>query len=150
MKATIGELKYDTVKTKLIKIFSDTSDVPTSELTNLNIVLKILSIKIKNSLENPHVAQTIITILSSIETETKSYKKKIPYQTPRYLQRTLTQPQSNNRNWRIAKQEITRRPQSKQGKNLLGRYGNPTKCTICHSINHWTQNCPDKENENTL
>ena len=76
MKATIGELKYDTVKTKLIKIFSDTSDVPTSELTNLNIVLKILSIKTKNSLENPHVAQTIITILSSIETETKSYKKK--------------------------------------------------------------------------
>ena len=37
VKATIGELKYDIVKTKLIKSFSDTSDVPTSELTNLNI-----------------------------------------------------------------------------------------------------------------
>ena len=38
--------------------------------------MKILIIKTKNSLQNPHVAQTIITILSSIETETKSYKKK--------------------------------------------------------------------------
>ena len=27
--------------------------------------------------------------------------------------------------------------------------GNPTKCAICHSINHWAQNCPDRENENT-
>ena len=37
VKATIGELKYDIVKTKLIKTFSDTSDVPTSELSNLKI-----------------------------------------------------------------------------------------------------------------
>ena len=34
--------------------------------------------------------------------ETKPYKKKT-YQTPRCLQRTPTQPQSNNINWRIAK-----------------------------------------------
>ena len=37
VKATIGELKYETVKTKLVKIFSDISEVPTSNLNNLNI-----------------------------------------------------------------------------------------------------------------
>ena len=65
------------------------------------------------------------------------------YHTPRYLQQQL-----NNLYWRIAKQEPTKRPQSKQAKNPLDRYGNPTKCAICHSINHWAQNCLDRENEN--
>ena len=37
VKATIGELKYDIVKTKLTKIFSDTNEVPTSDFNNLNI-----------------------------------------------------------------------------------------------------------------
>ena len=37
VKATIGELKYDTVKIKLTKIFSDTNEVPTADLNNLNI-----------------------------------------------------------------------------------------------------------------
>ena len=60
------------------------------------------------------------------------------------------QQQSNNPNWRIAKQVPTRRPQSKQGKYLLDGYGNPTKHAICHSFNHWAQNCLDRENENTF
>ena len=52
--------------------------------------------------------------------EIKSYKKKKKTDhTPRYLQRTSTQQQSYNPNWRIAKQECTRRPKSKQGKNPL-------------------------------
>ena len=37
VKATIDELKYDTVKIKLTKIFSDTNEVPTADLNNLNI-----------------------------------------------------------------------------------------------------------------
>ena len=37
VKATNDELKFDIIKTRLIKIFSDTSNIPTSELTNLNI-----------------------------------------------------------------------------------------------------------------
>ena len=24
------------------------------------------------------------------------------------------------------------------------------KCAICHNINQWAQNCPDRENENTF
>ena len=37
MKATITELKYDSVKSKLIKIFSENSEVPTRELNDINI-----------------------------------------------------------------------------------------------------------------
>ena len=76
-------------------------------------------IRIKYSLHNPNKAQTITMILSSTKTEkpshthTHTHTKKIPYQNRRYLQQTPTQQQSNNPNWRIAKQELTRRPQSK-------------------------------------
>ena len=84
-------------------------------------MVKILIIRTKKSLQNPIVAQTF-TILSSRETEKSSHtkkKKKKTDHTPRYLQRTSTQQQSYNPNWRIAKQECTRRPKSKQGKNPL-------------------------------
>ena len=37
VKATITELKYDSVKSKLIRIFSDNSDVPTPELNDIHI-----------------------------------------------------------------------------------------------------------------
>ena len=37
VKATITELKYDSVKSKLIKIFSDNSDAPTPELNDIHI-----------------------------------------------------------------------------------------------------------------
>ena len=30
-----------------------------------------------------------------------------------------------------------------KGKNPLDHYGNVTKCTICESINHWADACPD-------
>ena len=37
VKATITELKYDSVKTKLVKIFSDNTEVPISEFNEMNI-----------------------------------------------------------------------------------------------------------------
>ena len=37
VKATITELKYDSVETKLAKIFSDNTEVPISEFNEMNI-----------------------------------------------------------------------------------------------------------------
>lgn len=37
VKATITELKYDSVKSKLIKIFSDNNDIPTPDFNNMHI-----------------------------------------------------------------------------------------------------------------
>ena len=61
----------------------------------------------------------------------------------------FTQQSPQNPNWGTHKQENIRKLPIKRGKNPLDRYGNPTKCAICHSINHWTQNCSDRESQNT-
>ena len=68
---------------------------------------------------------------------------------PRQLQRPFTQQSPQNPNCRAHKRENIRKSPIKRSKNPLNRYGNPTKCAICHSINHWAQNCPDRESENT-
>ena len=160
VKATNDELKFDIVKTRLIKIFSDTSDIPTSELTNLNIkpeptfhaqnhlVDQSPMYKLDNVEHFDYQKQEFPTespcgtyyysdtFFNRNRIQAIQKKKKKPYQTPRYLQRTPTQPQSNNSNCRIANEELTGRPQSKLGKNPLDRFGNPMKCAICHNINH--------------
>ena len=61
----------------------------------------------------------------------------------------FTQQSPQNPNWRTHKQENIRKLSIKRGKNPLDRYSNPTKCAICHSINLWAQNCPDRESKNT-
>ena len=37
---------------------------------------------------------------------------------------------------------------TRRGKNPLDRQGNITQCNYCYSINHWIENCPDKNEEN--
>ena len=61
----------------------------------------------------------------------------------------FTQLWPQNPNWGTHKQENIRKLPLKRGKNPLDRYGNPTKCAICHSINHGAQNCSDRESQNT-
>ena len=49
-------------------------------------------------------------------------------------------------NWRYSKPGSPPvHPQTRsKGKNPLTRFGTQSTCRICHSINHWEQNCPDK------
>ena len=75
--------------------------------------------------------------------------KTYPNTNARQLQCPFTQQSPQNPNWRPHKQGNIRKLPIKRGKNPLDRYGNPTKCAICHSINHWAQNCPDRESKNT-
>ena len=37
-----------------------------------------------------------------------------------------------------------------KGKNPVDKYGRITRCTICDSVNHWQQECPDKTSSDTL
>ena len=32
----------------------------------------------------------------------------------------------------------------RRGRNPLDRYGRVTHCNVCYSINHWADDCPDK------
>ena len=122
------------------------------------IVRKTVIIRTKNSLQNPKVILRYQDPKHSFlnrnrekqRNQVTQKKTKILYHTPRYLKRTPTPQQSNNPNWRITKQEFTRRLQPKEGKNPLDRYGKTKKYATCHSINHWTQNLPEREKENTF
>ena len=37
---------------------------------------------------------------------------------------------------------------TKKGRNPADKYGNITQCHICCSINHWANNCPDRDLDN--
>ena len=171
VKATIGELKYETVKTKLTKIFTDTNEVPTSDFNNINIksepTFHTQNLTAEESTQNldyeehfdhhnqepyhetpyesydPDYYETYF----NRNKDNKFNRKPKAYQNTNLRQppRPFTQQSPQNLNWRTQKQK----PQTKQGKNPLDRFGNPTKCAICQSINHWAQNCPDRESENT-
>ena len=160
VKATIGKLKYDAVKIKLTKIFSDTNEVPTADLNKPNIKseptyhTQNLSAE-QISADNPdyeeqfdHSNQEFLQETSydsdycdtyfnrNKENKYNRKSKTYPNTNPRQLQCALIQQSPQNHNWRTHKQENR-------------KYGNSTKCAICHSINHWAQNCPDRESKNT-
>ena len=73
----------------------------------------------------------------------RSQAKNRPYHPnyPRYTHQSNTRP--SNLPWRAPKPATTRPPG--RGRNPPNRSGLPTRCMICQSINHWAQNCPDKE-----
>ena len=49
--------------------------------------------------------------------------------------------ETNSKGPRIDKQK----QRKVRGRNPLDMYGNITRCQLCESINHWKENCPDKE-----
>ena len=63
VKATITELKYDSVKNKLIKIFSDNNDIPTSDFNNMHIKTEPVYSIIPNHIQKViHLTKLILTV----------------------------------------------------------------------------------------
>ena len=140
VKATIGELKYETVKIKLTKIFSDTNEVPTADLNNLNIKSEPTYLAQNLSTEqtsacNPdyeeqfdHPSQEFLQETSydsdycdtyfnrNKENKYNRKSKTYPNTNPRQLQRPSIQQSLQNPNWRTHKQENIRKLTIKQGK----------------------------------
>ena len=75
-----------------------------------------------------------------------------PQHPPQHRTTTSVQHQNSRQqgayssNWRNAKPSSPPiHPQTyPRGRNPLTRFGTQSKCRICLSINHWEQNCPDK------
>ena len=133
VKATIGELKYETVKIKLTKIFSDTNEVPTADLNNLNIKSEPTYLAQNLSTEqtsacNPdyeeqfdHPSQEFLQETSydsdycdtyfnrNKENKYNRKSKTYPNTNPRQLQRPFTQQLPQKPNWRTHKQENIRK-----------------------------------------
>ena len=160
VKATITELKFDVVKTKLIKVFSDDLDAPSIE-TKAEVRFKSEP-TFHASDFNP---QTTTDSLDhpvykdddqfSEEHDTYYLKRK---DINRYRgnnranynqtnsSRFGSNPSFNNSNsdWRTKTETKISIPKAKI---LLDRNGLPTRCAIYDSVNHWAQHCPNKNTE---
>ena len=122
-RATIGELKYDAMKSQLMKIFGDQSSDMTSHET---------SIKVES-----------INEATNFECET--FYGNYPRRGSNQLQRFSNQRGNSYRGGRSTggtnMNRGTYRP--KRGRNPLNDRGMPSRCSVCDSVNHWAANCPD-------
>ena len=134
IKATITDLKYDDVRNKLVKVFADES---MSGLENDFTDMKVKS-------ETTFYGKESEDEINSSEEENAFYtRNRQPY---KYKPRGGTVRKSNYRTEQSIKSERTRTQD--KGKNPLDKFGRVTRCSVCDSINHWQQDCPDRNSTN--
>ena len=167
VKATVTELQYSIVKSKLIKIFSDNNDVPTSKLNEMTIKTEpVLHTQCHSTQQesNPILYQDEAAYYDQCS-EDEQYQSEQQNTTllahNRYQQQFPVRPRTNNMrfrphppqqkssnpNWRAQRPSAVKRNIAKTGRNPVDKFGVQTKCSVCESINHWAQNCPDREPE---
>ena len=131
IKATITELNYEDVRNKLVKVFADES------ISNLEG--DFAGVKIKS--EPTFFGRESEEENTSEEEENTFYtRNRQPY---RNKPKGGTIRKSNYRTEQTNKSDNRARAPEK-GKNPLDRFGRVTRCSICDSINHWQQDCPDR------
>jgi len=131
IKATITELNYEDVRTKLVKVFADET---ISGLEN-----DFQNVKIKN--EPTFYSKESEEEHSSEEDENTFFIRN--HQPYKNRLKGGTMRKTNYRSNQLRKTERTHVPE-KKAKNPLDRFGRITRCSICDSINHWQQDCPDR------
>jgi len=153
VKATCGTIDYDNIKLKIKSIFSNENEKTSNDSGN--------SIKMESNVKaeptflagpyssdddsesNYEDEQSPNTLYTT--NRNKSYKQRKSHQPPTNQFRSNNYQHKSSRsgaqsgNWRDQKES--------KGKNPL-RGGQPTRCNICQSINHWATQCPDKNNDN--
>ena len=147
IKATVSDLIYDEVRTKLIKIFSDDSSIPTNEFETLKIKEEPTFYG-KERFESTDEDEKYAT---DDEEGTYFTKRSFAKQRPRAdaqksvrmrnFSSSRRENPSSTPNWRH-KQTST-----KVAKNPIDRNGRISRCSICESVNHWQQECPDNSNK---
>ena len=161
------------VKDEVIKSVSDTSDVPTSELSNLSLKPELPFhgqnhpvdhspiFKLKNGNDFDYQNKEFLTesqcdaadhyndSFFNRNREIKSHKNQKYHTT--IFNTYNGHPHYTNQITQIGGSPIKnlkKMPYYNQGKNPWDRYENSTKRAICYSINHWEQICPDNKNKN--
>ena len=142
VKATVTELNYSEVKSKMNKIFSDDSNIPTTSQQQI-----------------PQLQQdTFQTSNSDYQYESEGHSQsdeEDTYYTNRYsnknrkrvsfgnkFQHRSSDRSSMSKNWRSPDRSDNR--PTKSSKNPVDRFGKQSRCDICESINHWADTCPDR------
>ena len=161
VKATLSELKFDEVKSKLIKIFSDDSTIPSTS-QEIPVKQEVLHAQHSDQRNAEHDEEDYRNEedFQEYEDENDTYfansrRNSRPSNNSRSQnwqrgrsswkanqQRPRSSADSAN-NWR-SNRSNERPPASKAPRNPTGRDGQVTRCDICESINHWAGNCPDK------
>ena len=170
IKATMTELKYDIMKDQLKKTFSDASrQIPTS---NSNDIIKTEDTLVCEGLNNISFDTTDCNNETHVFNEQyydpynepdevfqDTFYNNTPFHRQPYRNKNnlpnifksqpnnfhkKQQPSSFNRS---RPQQYQQRQQSspKRGRNPFDRNGIQLRCSICESINHFAQNCPDRK-----
>ena len=140
IKATVSELTYVEVKTKMTKIFDSATPASATADTMQDTFHS-----------EQHISDNQLDKYDDQESSTYSDEEDAFYANSRWNSRRppnrsqRRQPErSASRNWR------TDRPDDKKGipraRNRLDRFGNVTRCVICDSVNHYAPTCPDRQN----
>ena len=165
IKATVSDLTYDIVKAKMNKIFSDESKVPSNPQESVQIQQETFhaSEQQYDSSEGPSNSDEEEVYYAnkwrqnprkkvSFPNSRRSYQHRSSYGRDQYRpspDRDQHRPSSEKgsilKNWRNPDNQDNR--PTKHGKNSVDQYGNQTRCSICESINHWANNCPDREKD---
>ena len=153
VRATIAKITYNDMKTQLKKVCSSTSFLSSSNNT----------VEIKSEpTEDTFEADTFYGSGYSEKTKKLPYPSKVDSERQYYQpkqnsyasnsSRYSTQ-QSHNYKDKISNQQSDESLRAdtkgnlpiKRGKNPLDKFGNNTRCYICDSINHWHNECPDRQ-----
>ena len=152
IKATVTELTYNEVKTKMSKIFSDESQIPAP------------SSSMSTSQQQETFATSSEYVQDDDEPLSNSDEEEAYYANYRHDQRQPRRqvsfnPRRNTRssndrpsilkNWRSPERNNDKKFIQKPARNSVDKYGNQTRCSVCESINHWANNCPDRRDKDT-
>ena len=145
IKATINEVSYECIITKIKSIFSNDSENKLHpDKKNLTLNQNLPSIPKIILLMTMNMTMKVSTMLGihSIHSPERSrrttrFKPQIStYHNQKYQRQN--HPSKTSTNWRNNQQLKT-----SKGKNPQQQNGQPTRCKICGSINHWASQCPD-------
>ena len=150
IKATVSDLNYDEVRSKLIKIFSEDSFIPINELGSLSIKEEpTFHTSERDAQDIPEDDERYFTEDEESTYYTKQNRSgyKFPYRQSSTFNRNRIphnkrDSPSDSSNWRQEQPE--KKSVIKYAKNPVDKNGRITRCSICESVNHWHQSCPDK------
>lgn len=132
-RATIQDLTYDSMKLQLMKIFGDHTSRDASQSCDIKV----------ESINEVTTFDEEVYYGSSDYTGGARRPWRGGYGRGRgHINRGAHQRGAKNQHQQNVPTRGTAHP-IKKGRNPLNEKGQPSKCSICESINHWAYNCPD-------
>ena len=167
VRATVDELIYDDVKTKMIKIFDAATPAASSQETPLvkDTFHSEQQRSNNNGDSNDHGCENDFSCSDEEEVYYANSKWRNKSKSRKHV--SFKSPSSSSSNWRNDSRKydhdsrkydhdsrkydkseqrsiLAERRNTSRAKNPPDRHGNPTRCEICDSVNHWADKCPDR------